>query len=65
MFMAVKEKKLCINLYIEKSFIKRLETIVNDPNNIFDSQSALIRYCLKQMLPSVENDLKTEAQQKK
>lgn len=62
--MVEKEKKECVNFYIERSFIKRIEQIVKDPNNIFDSQSSLLRYCLKQMLPSIEEDLRKEREQK-
>lgn len=55
-----KEKRVCINFYLENSFLKRIETIVKDSSNIFDDKSTLIRYCVKQMLPIIEMDLKKD-----
>ena len=58
--MGKKSKKSYLSLYLERDYIDRLDKIVEDPNNIFDDRSTLLRYIIKTSLSRVEEDITKE-----
>lgn len=52
-----KDKKVYESFYLEKSIDERINQIINDPNNIFDDKSSFFRYCIKQQLPKIEEEI--------
>lgn len=55
-----KEKKEYMSFYLEKSFVKRIEALVDDPNTIFDDKSSFLRFCAKQQIPLAEEEVKQQ-----
>ena len=60
-----KERKIYVSVNIESSILKKMDLIVEDPNNIFDDRSTLIRYFIKNGLPELEKGLKEEIEARK
>jgi hypothetical protein len=61
----MKEKKQYTAFYIEKSVRKKIRDIVENPNSMFDNESAFIRYCVKKVLVEVERELQGINKQEK
>lgn len=55
-----KNRKQHLNFYLETELIKRIDKISEDPNNIFDDRSKIIRFCIKQQLPLIEKQIEEE-----
>ena len=58
--MGKKTHKAYISLYLGQEYIDRLDKIVDDPNNIFDDRSTLLRYIIQTNLSKVEEDMRKE-----
>lgn len=57
----VKEKKEYTAFYLEKSIKKRIITLTENPNTMFDKSADFYRYAIKKTLSEVEEELqKTE-----
>lgn len=57
LLMPKKNKKIHVNFYLEKEIIEEIDLLVNDPKNIFDDRSKIIRYCVKMTLPKIKDEL--------
>ena len=55
------DKKIYIAFYISKTDLERIEKILQSGNSIFEDRSTIIRYCIKNALPKIEEEIfKTE-----
>lgn len=59
-----KERKILVNLYLEKTIVDKCDKIVNYGDTIFEDRSSLLRSLIKQNLPILERDINKQRQER-